>query len=135
MTEVRRWRSETTRKVRCVNTDDAAYLPTYLPIYLPTYLPSFYTGKTPLHLAAQYGRRDTVVALLDRHAKVNRRSSVDKLTAAMLASKEGHKSTVSLLIARGMHDDDDDSDDDDDVDVDDDGDDDDSFSSSKHYSM
>jgi len=79
-----------------------------------------------------------VVALLDRHAKVNRRSSVDKLTAAMLASKEGHKSTVSLLIARGMHDDsddddvvDDDGDGDDDADVvdDDDGDDDDSFSS------
>jgi len=80
-----------------------------------------------------------VAALLDRHAKVNRRSSVDKLTAAMLASKEGHKSTVSLLIARGKHDDsDDDSDDgDNDADVvdDDDGDDDDSFSSSKHYSM
>ena len=103
-----------------------AYLPTYLLIYLPNYLPTYYTGKTPLHLAAQYGRRDTVVALLDRHAKVNRRSSVDKLTAAMLASKEGHKSTVSLLIARGMHDDSDDDDDDDDDDVDDD----DSFSSS-----
>jgi hypothetical protein len=44
----------------------------------------------------------------------------------MLASKEGHKSTVSLLIARGMHDDSDDDDDDDDDDVDDD----DSFSSS-----
>ena len=72
-----------------------------------------------------------MVALLDRHAKVNRRSSVDKLTAAMLASKEGHKSTVSLLIARGMHDDDDDDDDDGDDD-DDNDDDDDSLSSSKH---
>ncbi|KAJ1386106.1 ankyrin repeat-containing domain protein, partial [Ochromonadaceae sp. CCMP2298] len=46
-------------------------------------------------------RRETVTFLLDREAKVNRRTTFDKATAVMLAAKEGHKSTVSLLVSRG----------------------------------
>lgn len=54
-----------------------------------------------MHWAAQYGRKETVIALLDLGAKVNRRSATEKLTALMLASREGYKSIVSILLSRG----------------------------------
>lgn len=60
-------------------------------------------GKTPLHLAAQFGRNETVAVLLDNGAKINRRTSDDKFTPLMLAAREGHKTTVSLLISRGAN--------------------------------
>ncbi len=60
-------------------------------------------GKTALHLAAQYGRNETVAILLDNGAKINRRTTDDKFTPLMLAAKEGHKTTVSLLISRGAN--------------------------------
>ena len=58
-------------------------------------------GKTPLMLAAQYGRRDTVNSLLDHGSDVNARTTKDDLTALMLAAKEGHKGTVKVLLERG----------------------------------
>jgi len=58
-------------------------------------------GKTPLMLAAQYGRRETVLCLLERGANVNAITTRDELTALALAAKEGHKGTVRALIERG----------------------------------
>ena len=58
-------------------------------------------GKTALHLAAQYARNECVKLLLEKGAKVNRRSSVQKVTALMLACKEGNKSTASILLSLG----------------------------------
>jgi len=57
-------------------------------------------GKTPLMLAAQYGRRDTVNALVEHGSDVNARTTKDDLTALMLAAKEGHKGTVKALLDR-----------------------------------
>ncbi len=58
-------------------------------------------GKTPLMLAAQYGRRETVLTLLDRGSNINTLTTRDELTALMLAAKEGHKGTVRALLERG----------------------------------
>ena len=59
-------------------------------------------GLTALHYAAQYGRKETVRVLIEEgFAKVNRRTTTQKQTPLMLAAKEGNKSIVSMLIAKG----------------------------------
>ena len=64
-------------------------------------LRDFNEGYTPLHLASQFGRVETVGTLADSGAKLNRRSVKDKFTALMLSAREGHKLVVSTLIAKG----------------------------------
>jgi ankyrin repeat protein len=58
-------------------------------------------GKTPLMLAAQYGRRETVILLVQKGSDVNTITTRDELTALILAAKEGHKGTVRALLERG----------------------------------
>ncbi len=58
-------------------------------------------GKTAMMLAAQYGRRETVILLIDKGSNVNAITTRDELTALILAAKEGHKGTVRALLERG----------------------------------
>ena len=58
-------------------------------------------GKTALMLAAQYGRRETVLCLINKGSEVNTTTTRDELTALILAAKEGHRGTVRALLERG----------------------------------
>jgi ankyrin repeat protein len=55
-----------------------------------------YGGKTPLHLAARYGLRKTVVSLVSAHADIERRDMIE-FSAIHYAIMEGHKEIVRCL--------------------------------------
>lgn len=57
-------------------------------------------GKTPLHIAAEYGRNEMIELLLSRKADVNSKT-VFNLTPLHFAAAYGRKNAVELLIAKG----------------------------------
>ena len=57
-------------------------------------------GRTPLHLAAQHGHRETVETLLHNNADPNARDA-DGQTALALAEAAGHAAVVTALRAAG----------------------------------
>ena len=58
--------------------------------------------ESPLELAAQYGRLDTVQLLLRQHPGLLG-DTVDKHSALHLASRNGHKTVVQVLIDAGFN--------------------------------
>ncbi|KAM9716468.1 ankyrin repeat and SOCS box protein 3 isoform 4-T4 [Menidia menidia] len=57
-------------------------------------------GVSPLFVAAQYGRRECLEALISAGASVNSQAS-DLATPLLISSQEGHESCVALLLAHG----------------------------------
>jgi len=55
-------------------------------------------GVTPLHLAAQNGRKDLVELLLAKKAEVNAKA-INGWTPLHYAARDGHKDVVKLLLA------------------------------------
>ena len=58
-------------------------------------------GETALHLAAEQGHRDAVVALLELGLLASRARRSDGATALHLAARRGHGDVVDALAARG----------------------------------
>ena len=58
--------------------------------------------ESPLELAAQYGRLETVQLLLRKHPSLLG-DTVDKHSALHLASRNGHKAVVQVLIDAGFN--------------------------------
>jgi ankyrin repeat protein len=54
-------------------------------------------GRTPLHIAALFGRKEVVVLLLANKAEVNARAKQEQ-TALLWAASEGHAEVVELLL-------------------------------------
>jgi|SRR5579872_1178116 len=59
-----------------------------------------YSGGTPLHVAAGYGRSDVAQLLLDGKAVVDAKNK-NGYTPLYLAARSGHKDVVELLLANG----------------------------------
>lgn len=59
-------------------------------------------GRTALHYAAGWGRKDTVIALLDRGADINA-SSAEGWTPLHHAASYGHTETLITLLDRGAN--------------------------------
>ncbi len=59
-----------------------------------------YPGNSPVHYAAIYGRTRVLQAMLDRGVPVDLRDRNGR-TLLMMASENGHRDTVKLLLERG----------------------------------
>lgn len=59
-----------------------------------------YPGNSPVHYAAIYGRTRVLQAMLDRGVPVDLRDRNGR-TLLMMASENGHRDTVELLLNRG----------------------------------
>ena len=59
-------------------------------------------GDTPLHRAAQYGRKEVAELLIDNGADVNAKAD-GGMTALHSTLDGGHKEVVELLIAKGVN--------------------------------
>ncbi|MFQ3609869.1 MAG: ankyrin repeat domain-containing protein [Fimbriimonadales bacterium] len=59
-----------------------------------------YPGNSPVHYAAIYGRTRVLQAMLDRGVPVDLRDRNGR-TLLMMASENGHRATVALLLERG----------------------------------
>ena len=59
-----------------------------------------YTGRTPLHYAANAGHKEVAELLLEKGADINA-TGVTGATALIVAARQGHESIVILLWTKG----------------------------------
>lgn len=66
-----------------------------------TQMVGFQGGLTALHLAVREGQTETVLALLDTKADINKRTPADNTTPLLLATINGHYDLAKLLLEHG----------------------------------
>ena len=67
----------------------------------PMLVDARFMGKTPLHLAASMGKKQSVEALLAKGANVHLKAETEGSTPLLEAARNGFKEIVELLVAKG----------------------------------